>query len=791
MRTPDARASVCLFCAFRSRKSPCSFLPRKYSTPYNRTFRLKWGSLERPSPRPPKRDDSETVHSGFRRLDVRPKNNTRYRPGQQLQRATRGRVADADLIKLTIERLEHFFEQSNDPSFVVKTGLNANKATPHFAKFKSDLLRSFDEYSGSRKRHVPPPILGVLRQAYTENGESGIDAQLKFALQGFVANSTFTKSDILNQVRLADLRYPYEWYPATRAIQRKIHLHVGPTNSGKTYHALKRLEAASSGIYAGPLRLLAHEVYSRLNALGKPCNLITGDERIKVEGEEVSMSSCTVEMVPVNRNVEVAVVDEIQMIGNDHRGWAWTQAVLGLKAQELHLCGEERAVPLIRELAAAMGDHLEIHHYERLSPLRPMSTSLNGDLRKLRKGDCLVVFSRVQIHAYRKDIESLTGKRVAVVYGSLPPEIRAQQAKLFNDPDNDYDFLVASDAIGMGLNLSIKRIIFESTSRHNGEQLKTLEVPDIKQIAGRAGRYRTAADAAKDIIMEGSADSDAKNSIAVAVPAIPGTNLGLVTTLERMDLPIVQRAMQSEAGPITTAGIFPPDSIILKFSKYFPSETPFSYILLRLHEIARVHSRFHLCNLRAYIGTADLIQQVKDLTVADRISLCAAPVDTKDPGAHSIILAFARCIATQRGGNLLDIHELNLEILDQPVTTDREYLKQLESLHKSVVLYLWLSYRFIGVFPSQAMAFRVKGLTEAKIDKVLTEISLNKNFKDHLKKLKEQAILKAFQTQAGLAENGMQLSESTAMPVLELEDEMASLGLTHIPQNVSQGFPAG
>ena len=172
-----------------------------------------------------------------------------------------------------------------------------------------------------------------------------------------------------------------------------------------------------------------------------------------VETKETAMSSCTVEMVPVKVDVEVAVVDEIQMIGNEHRGWAWTQAVLGIKAQELHLCGEERAVPVIKELAAAMGDELEIHHYERLSPLRTMSTSLDGDLRKLRKGDCVVSFSRVQLHALRKDIERITGKNVAVVYGSLPPEIRAQQAKLFNDPANDYDFLVASDAIGMGLNL--------------------------------------------------------------------------------------------------------------------------------------------------------------------------------------------------------------------------------------------------------------------------------------------------------------------------------------------------
>ena len=330
--------------------------------------------------------------------------------------------------------------------FMVYTGLIPETAQERFEEYVSNFRKSLCD---SRKRIA----LEGLRQAFIENGVDGIDAQLKFGLQSHVANYKFAKSDIVNQAKLADLRYPYEWYPDARTIQRKIHLHVGPTNSGKTYHALKRLESASSGIYAGPLRLLAHEVYSRLNALGKPCNLITGDERVLVESEDMVMSSCTVEMVPVSMDVEVAVVDEIQMIGNEHRGWAWTQAVLGIKAQELHLCGEERAVPVIKELAAAMGEKLEIHRYERLSPLRTMSTSLDGDLRKLRKGDCVVAFSRVQIHALRKDIERITGKNVAVVYGSLPPEIRAQQAKLFNDPDNDYDFLVASDAIGMGLNL--------------------------------------------------------------------------------------------------------------------------------------------------------------------------------------------------------------------------------------------------------------------------------------------------------------------------------------------------
>ena len=271
-----------------------------------------------------------------------------------------------------------------------------------------------------------------------------------------MANRKIDGASVEEQAKLADLRYPLEWYPGTRVVQRTIHLHVGPTNSGKTYHALKRLEQAKTGVYAGPLRLLAHEVYTRLNASGKKCHLITGDDkRINEEADEDtdSMISCTVEMVPINIPVDVGVIDEIQMIGHNERGWAWSQALLGLKAKELHLCGEARTVPLIRELAAAMGDKLVLHHYERLSPLKAASTSLNGDLKQLRKGDCLVVFSRKEIHYFKSEIERFTGKRVAIVYGSLPPETRARQASLFNDQNNDYDYLVASDAIGMGLNL--------------------------------------------------------------------------------------------------------------------------------------------------------------------------------------------------------------------------------------------------------------------------------------------------------------------------------------------------
>ncbi len=158
-------------------------------------------------------------------------------------------------------------------------------------------------------------------------------------------------------------------------------------------------------------------------------------------------------MVPLNIDVDVAVIDEIQMLGSPDRGWAWTQAVLGVRARQLHLCGEERVVPLVRELAALTGDRLHVHHYKRLSPLEVSATSLDGQLTNLRPGDCIVTFSVMDIHGLKRRIQEMTGRKVAIVYGSLPSETRAQQARLFNEPDNDYDFLVASDAIGMGLNL--------------------------------------------------------------------------------------------------------------------------------------------------------------------------------------------------------------------------------------------------------------------------------------------------------------------------------------------------
>ncbi|KAG8315092.1 ATP-dependent RNA helicase supv3l1, mitochondrial [Homalodisca vitripennis] len=254
--------------------------------------------------------------------------------------------------------------------------------------------------------------------------------------------------------KISDLRSPANWYPNARSLNRRIIFHAGPTNSGKTYHALERYFSAKSGVYCGPLKLLASEVFKKANDRGVPCDLITGEERKFVNGEDnpARHVSCTVEMTSVNMPYEVAVIDEIQMMRDPGRGWAWTRALLGVAAEEIHVCGEEGAVDLVKYIAATTGEDVEVCKYKRLTELTLESSSL-GSLNNVRPGDCIVCFSKNDIYTVSRGIEA-RGMEVAVIYGGLPPGTKLAQAQKFNDPDNPCKVLVATDAIGMGLNLS-------------------------------------------------------------------------------------------------------------------------------------------------------------------------------------------------------------------------------------------------------------------------------------------------------------------------------------------------
>ncbi len=284
-------------------------------------------------------------------------------------------------------------------------------------------------------------------------------------------------------IREAIHQKPEQEYPEAREMKRRFILHIGPTNSGKTHDALERLKQCSHGAYFGPLRLLALEVYDKLNTEGVPCSMITGEETLEIPG--ALCQACTVEMLNEKEYFDVVVVDECQMVSDPHRGHNWTRAVLGLRAEEIHLCMAPEAEDMIVQMIRRCGDSFRIVRHKRNTRLtlekRPYALK-----RDLRRGDALIVFSKKSVLALAAHLEN-QGIRCSVIYGSLPPATRREQVRRFLEKETEV--VVSTDAIGMGLNLPIRRIVFVETNKFDGVSRRDLLPEEIKQIAGRAGRY--------------------------------------------------------------------------------------------------------------------------------------------------------------------------------------------------------------------------------------------------------------------------------------------------------------
>ena len=177
-------------------------------------------------------------------------------------------------------------------------------------------------------------------------------------------------------------------------------------------------------------------------------------------------------MTDIDQEYDVAVIDEIQMINDDRRGHNWTNALLGLKAKEIHLCGEEKALRLVISLIEELGDEITIHQYGRLSPIEVENTPFTS-WDDLRTGDCIVSFSKKQIYKLKEELNvhlntdeqgrvKSNTNHSSVIYGALPPESKMMQQEAFNERIGNIKYLIATDAIGMGMNLNINRLIFAS-----------------------------------------------------------------------------------------------------------------------------------------------------------------------------------------------------------------------------------------------------------------------------------------------------------------------------------------
>ncbi|WP_309604766.1 helicase-related protein [Phenylobacterium sp.] len=256
---------------------------------------------------------------------------------------------------------------------------------------------------------------------------------------------------------------------------------LGPTNTGKTHLAVERMLGHASGMIGLPLRLLAREIYDRIVRLrgARAVALITGEE--KIVPPRATYFVCTVEAMPLSREVEFLAVDEIQLCADPERGHVFTHRLLHARGTaETMLLGAGTMAPLVRRLLP----HAEIVTRERFSALTYAGPK---KLTRLPRRSAIVAFSADQVYAIAELIRRQRGG-AAVVMGSLSPRTRNAQVALYQS--GEVDFLVATDAIGMGLNMDVDHVAFAGLRKFDGRRTRFLHPQEVGQIAGRAGRYQ-------------------------------------------------------------------------------------------------------------------------------------------------------------------------------------------------------------------------------------------------------------------------------------------------------------
>jgi ATP-dependent RNA helicase SUPV3L1/SUV3 len=421
--------------------------------------------------------------------------------------------------------------------------------------------------------------------------------------------------------------HPKDEFPQTRLMKRHITIHCGDTNTGKTYDALQTLMKSDTGVYLAPLRLLALEVSQTLNRNGIPCNLLTGEEKHIIKGARHTAS--TVEMLDLDTVYDTALIDEAQMISDPQRGSAWTRALLGVRAKTLLICCSGNAVPLLVKLIEDCGDEYSIVNHTRDTPL-VFETGPFVFPDSVQAGDALIVFSRRKVLEIANMLEN-RGIKTSVLYGALPPDNRRMQTQKF--VDGETKAVVATDAIGMGLNLPIKRIVFIEGEKYNGTEMRPLFASEVKQIAGRAGR--------KNIYSVGYVNAWA----------------GLRRRLEQ--------SLTSELPELKCACYHPIEQYVLNL--------PLGTLRQRLNACMRARSieYFRKADLTEPFALLDHVESFKSLSMGEQYRLIFIPFDTKNSVLRANWYMYVRLYIEKKplpaptiGGSYLDELEVAYKQLD-------------------------------------------------------------------------------------------------------------------------------
>uniref|UniRef100_A0A0K0DVZ8 RNA helicase n=1 Tax=Strongyloides stercoralis TaxID=6248 RepID=A0A0K0DVZ8_STRER len=485
----------------------------------------------------------------------------------------------------------------------------------------------------------------------------------------------------------SDLTQPHNWYPLARKVLRKVFLHVGPTNSGKTHAALERFKSAKSAVYGAPLRLLAQEIYTKSHSFGLKCDLLTGEDRRYAINPQTPSShcSCTVEMLDVTHPIEVAIIDEIQLLRDEQRGHAFSRALLGVPAEEIHLCGEVASIDIVKKILDPIGEHVEIREYQRKSSLKICDYALQ-DISNVKKGDALICFSKRDVYKFGRILKE---KKIpfSVIYGQLPPGTKLEQARKFNDPNDPTKVLIATDAIGMGLNLNIGRIIFTSLTKMHSTLIPTYVA---LQIAGRAGRFGTEFDEGK------------------------------VMPLDNKDINLLKAILEKPVEPIDKAGIAPNYEQIETFSYHLPNATLVN-ILDIFKSICSINDTFFLCNFDQVRDLAVLINSI-NMPMNIKYTFCLAPIKPDNTFLSMSFLKIARRFSTDQTIS----YQWFCDLIKYPfkqIKTENDLIT-FGNVYELIVFYLWMSYHYQDMFPDYLEVKELEKEADEHIKKCLENFGM-------------------------------------------------------------------
>jgi ATP-dependent RNA helicase SUPV3L1/SUV3 len=467
-------------------------------------------------------------------------------------------------------------------------------------------------------------------------------------------------------------------FPMAREMRRKLVLHIGPTNSGKTYEAMKKLEKADTGYYLAPLRLLALEGYETLKANGIASSLITGEEQIL--DDDATHISSTIEMLNFQVDVDVCVIDEVQMIDDRDRGWAWANAIIGAPAKEIIMTGSSNSKEAIVALAEYLGEELEIIEFERKNPLTLLETHTHP--KDVQAGTAIIAFSRRDVLKLKQNFSNQFA--VSVVYGNLSPEVRREEARRFRSGETQ--ILVATDAIAMGMNLPIKTILFSKAEKFDGVTSRTLTPSEIHQISGRAGRF--------------------------------GLNEeGFVGALSGDVLKIIQKNFYKNDHVISIPFKVMANLEHIKLVAKILEEKSLSEVLKFFVDNMEFNGPFRASNLDDMLE-ASLIVDKYDLDVATKYHLACAPLTLKSPYIVAAYESYLRALERQESARYFapDLHGAHAQTTDD--------LLRAEDMVKEISLYLWLCYRFEEYFVDEKKARQSRGLLNKYIENTLQQSQL-------------------------------------------------------------------